>query len=92
MYTWTISEPVTRLMFSTVRETASLVNLLYDKPWLQQIESHVRRIELETLKLTRKQKGEQSSDADVVHIPDSDNHFMNYDSLISKQEFLTHHV
>ena len=91
MYTWTISEPVTRLMFSTVRETASLVNLLYDKPWLQQIESHVRRIELETLKLTRKQKGEQSSDADV-HIPDSDNHFMNYDSLISKQEFLTHHV
>ena len=91
MYTWTISEPVTRLMFSTVRETASLVNLLYDKPWLQ-IESHVRRIELETLKLTRKQKGEQSFDADVVHIPDSDNHFMNYDSLISKQEFLTHHV
>ena len=66
MYTWTIIEPVTRPMFSTVKETASLnsspvttasdsyrllrvnLNLPYDKPWLQQIENHVRRIELET--------------------------------------------
>ena len=38
-------------------------------------------------KLTRKQKGEQFFDVDNVYIPDDQMGLMNYDPIISKQEF-----